>query len=238
MQAKDIKRLVIKQLKANIPHWRRLTKKEKKALAEQALNEVMTDYHKEKAKYAPLHELTNMPGLADDIIALHEMEEFIDSHNSNLLLFTKQSPQRYLSDQELRFIDSLLDDLVLDSILATPSYNRAMRKVTRAQLFRAELLKALRHGDLSYRQYCRLIINNLENKTVRAFLHLPLHKKIIIYHSQLSAFRTGLTMAQRLNLMVYASHLLLQRINGLLPKSAWVWCFSRGKIVIRFQKVH
>lgn len=220
MQAKDIKRLVIKQLKANIPHWRRLTKKEKKALAEQALNEVMTDYNKEKAKYVPLHELTNMPGLPDDIIALHEMEKFIDSHNSNLLPFTKQSHQRYLSDQELRFIDSLLDDLVLDSILATPSYNPAMRKVTRAQLFRAELLKALRYGDLSYRQYCRLMINNLENKTVRAFLHLPVHKKVPIHHSQLSAFRTGLTMAQMLNLMVYASHLLLQRIK--LPQSVQV----------------
>ena len=63
MQAKDIKRLVIKQLKANFPNWRRLTKKEKKALVEEALIEVMTDYNQEQAKHVPLHELTNMPGI-------------------------------------------------------------------------------------------------------------------------------------------------------------------------------
>ena len=44
MQEKDIKRLVIKQLKTNFPHWRRLTKKQKKALAEEAIIEVMADY--------------------------------------------------------------------------------------------------------------------------------------------------------------------------------------------------
>ena len=41
MPAKDIKRLVIKQLKTKFPYWRRLTKKQKKALAKEALDEVM-----------------------------------------------------------------------------------------------------------------------------------------------------------------------------------------------------
>jgi len=61
MQAKDIKRLLIKQLKTNFPNWPRLTKKEKKALAEQAIIEVMADYNTEQSKHVPLHELTNMP---------------------------------------------------------------------------------------------------------------------------------------------------------------------------------
>jgi hypothetical protein len=43
MQAKDIKRLVIKQLKQRFPHWRRLTKKQKKALADQVLRETASD---------------------------------------------------------------------------------------------------------------------------------------------------------------------------------------------------
>ncbi|MCG2744489.1 MAG: transposase, partial [Desulfobacteraceae bacterium] len=51
------------------------------------------------------------------------------------------------------------------------------------------------------------------NKTVRAFLHLPVHKKICIHHSQLSQFRTDLTIAQIINLMVYATHLLLKRLK-------------------------
>ena len=129
MQAKDIKRLVIKQLKAKFAGWRRLTKKEKKALAEQALIEVMTDYNKEQAKDVPLHELTNMPDVPPGIIALQDMGKFIDSHNYNLLHITKQSYQRYLRDSELCFIDLLLDDRVLNRLLASPSYTPAMRQV-------------------------------------------------------------------------------------------------------------
>jgi hypothetical protein len=52
---------VIKQLKANFLQWRRFTKKEKKALAEQAIIDVMSDYNPEQSKHIPLHELTNMP---------------------------------------------------------------------------------------------------------------------------------------------------------------------------------
>lgn len=217
MQEKHIKRLVIKQLKANFPQWRRLTKKEKKALAEQAIIEVMANYNPEQSKHVPLHELTNMPELSPGIIPLHEMAKYIDNLNCNLLPFTNQSHHRYLIDPELHFIDALLDDLVLDSILAIPSYNPAMRTVSLAQLFRAELLKALRYAEMSYRNYCRLIINQLEHKTVRAFLHLPRHKKTCIHHSQLSKFRTQMTMAQMLNLMVYATHLLLQRLKPPQP---------------------
>ena len=38
-----------------------------------------------------------------------------------------------------------------------------------AQLFRSELLEALRYGEMSYRKYCELLVNPLENKTVRSF---------------------------------------------------------------------
>ncbi|MDI6755401.1 MAG: transposase [Thermodesulfobacteriota bacterium] len=213
MQAKDIKRRVIKRLKSNFPHWRRLTKKQKKVLAGQALADVMAQYNKEHAKHITLHELTNMPDAPPGIIPLHEMEKFIDNHKSNLLLFTKQSHHRCLIDQDLRLIDSLLDDRALNSLTAPPNYTPAMRQASPAQLFRAELLKALRYAEMSCRKYCRLMINKLENKTVRAFLHLPLHKKIRIHHSQLSQRRTDPTIAQMLNLMVYAAHLALQRIK-------------------------
>jgi len=74
-------------------------------------------------------------------------------------------------------------------------------------------LKAWRYGEMSYRKYCELLVKPLENKAVRSFLHLPLHKKTCIHHRQLSGFRTQITIAQTLNLMVYAAHLLLQRIK-------------------------
>ncbi|MBM4300312.1 MAG: hypothetical protein FJ121_02100 [Deltaproteobacteria bacterium] len=129
MPAKYIKRLLIKQLKTNFPNWQRLTKGEKKSLAEQTLAEVMADYEEEQWKHVPLHELTNTPDVPPGIIALHEMKKFIDSYNYNLLPFTKQSHQLYLSDHELRFIYSLLDDRVLNSLIAPPSYTPTMRLV-------------------------------------------------------------------------------------------------------------
>ena len=44
MQVKDIKRLVTKQLKKEFPHFRRLTKKQKKVLVEKVISEVMACY--------------------------------------------------------------------------------------------------------------------------------------------------------------------------------------------------
>jgi len=217
MQAKDIKRLVIKQLKTNFPNWQRLTKREKKSLINQTVSEVMADYKQEQWENVSLHELTNMPEVSTGIIPLHDMAKYIDNLNCNLLPFTKQINHRYLIGHELRFIDSLLDDRVIDSILATPRYHGSTRKVTLTQLFRAELLKALRYGEMSYRKYCDLMINKLENKTVRSFLHLPLHKKTCIHHSQLSGFRTKMTITQMINLMVYVTHLLLKEVKTLHP---------------------
>jgi len=88
MPEKDIKRLVIKQLKAKFPHWRRLTKKQKKALAEQAIIEVMADYDPKQAKLTPLHELTNTPELPSGLIPLPDMAEYIANLKANLLPFT------------------------------------------------------------------------------------------------------------------------------------------------------
>lgn len=213
MQEKDIKRIVIKQLKTKFPFWRRLTKKQKKALAEEALNEVMGSYKSGQAMHVPLHELTNTPATPADIIPLSEMGKFIEDRTRGFLPFTKHCYQRYLDDQELHLIDSLLDDRVLNDLLAGPGYTPAMRQVSPAHLFRAELLKALRYADLSYRKYCALMVNRLENKSVRAFLHLPLHKKILVHHSQLSQFRSTLTITHLVNLMVYVTHLLVKEIN-------------------------
>jgi len=82
MQAKDIKRLVINQLKIHCPRWRRLTRTPKKVLAKQALAEVMADYKEEQWKPVPLPELTNMPDLPPGIIALHEVEIAAHQHRA------------------------------------------------------------------------------------------------------------------------------------------------------------
>jgi hypothetical protein len=78
MQEKHIKRLVVKQLKKEFPDWRRLPKKEKKRLAKQVLDEVMRDNASNKMESVPARELTNTPIPGSDIIALSDMERFIE----------------------------------------------------------------------------------------------------------------------------------------------------------------
>jgi hypothetical protein len=144
---KDIKRMVIKQLKSKFPFWRRLTKTQKKSLVEEAIHEVMASYQPSQARHVPLHELTNTPAIPGDIIPFSEMGKFIEDRTRGFLPFTK------------------------------------------------------------------LLVNRLENKSVRAFLHLPLHKKILVHHSQLSQFRSTLTVLQMVNLMVYVTDLLVKEIK-------------------------
>jgi len=82
---------VIKQLKTKFPYWRRLTKKQKKALAKEVLDEVMASYQPGQALQVPLHELTNMPAPGADIIPLSEMGRFFEDRRRSFLLFTNYS---------------------------------------------------------------------------------------------------------------------------------------------------
>lgn len=212
MQEKDIKRLVLKQLKKDFPDWRRLTKKQKKELAKQVLEEVKGSYASDQLMNVPLNELTNTPIPPAGLIPLGEMEEFIQDTTRCLLDISSKRWQKHFDDPELRFVDALLDDRVLNRLLATEGYTPSMRDVHPCHYLRAELLKSLSYPEFSYRKYCSEVINRLDNKRERSFIHLQLHKKICIDHSQLSRFRAGLTHAQMLNLMTYVIYLLVK--NG------------------------
>ena len=75
MQEKDIKRRVTKQLKKEYPHFRRLTKKQKKALVEKAFNDVIASYQPSQARHVPFHELTNLSAPPADNIPLSEADK-------------------------------------------------------------------------------------------------------------------------------------------------------------------
>jgi len=210
MQVKDIKLTVKKQLKAKFPGWKRLCKGRKRELAKQVLEEVMAEYDFSSAVSAPLHELTGVPEVPAGVIPLSEMEEFIAGTRSGLLDFKRSWSQKRIKDPELKAIDSLLDDRVIDRLLAYDGYTPSKRNIYPHNLLRAELLKCLKYPEFSYRKFCGEVLNNLENKTERAFVHLPLHKKTKIDHSQLSQFRSGLTFSQSINLSVYMVHLLVR----------------------------
>lgn len=210
MQEKDIKRLVKKQLKKLFPRWKRLSRKEKKRFAKQVLEEVVSSYPYDKGVEAPLNELTGTPAVPEGVIPLGEMSEFVAGAKRGLLNFSGALSQKHIKDSELKAIDALLDDDVLDRLLAPQGYTPSKRKIFPHHFLRAELLKSLKYPEVSYRKYCGNVLNNLEKKTERAFVHLPLHKKVTISHSQLSQFRSGLNFSQLINLAVYVIHLLIE----------------------------
>ncbi len=212
MQEKDIKRLVLKQLKKRFPNWRRLTRKEKKRLAQQVLDEVVAGYTGEYLAAVSLNELTNTPVPPADLIGLSEMEKFIKESTRCLLRLPSSHWQKHFADAELQLIDDLLDDRVLHRLVVPDHFTGSMRDVYPHHYVRAEVLKALRYPEFSYRKYCAEVINRLDNKRERAFIHLPLHKQVQIDHSQLSRFRGSLTLSQQINLMVYVIYLLIK--NG------------------------
>lgn len=218
MHHKDIKLIVRKQLKKQVPNWKRISKKTKKELASKVLAEVTGEYDFKKEVEAPMHELlgieTQLP--SKGIISLDEMAALIDMVNNNKIikLSNDKRSSAYIEDEELRFIDSLIEDGIINRLLAYDGYSPSMREIFPRNFFRAELLKAIKYPEISYRKFCTEEYLGLDRKQNRVFIGLPLHKKTMIDHTQLSQFRSGLTFVQQINLLVYVLYHFKQ--SGLL----------------------
>jgi len=107
-----------------------------------------------------------------------------------------------------------LDDLNINDLLSYRGYTPSMREFFLSTLFRAELLKALKYPEISYRKYCDEEYMGKDRKQNRAFIGLPLNSSKIIDHTQLSKFRSALSFTQMVNLTVYILHHFYQ--HGLL----------------------
>jgi hypothetical protein len=218
MHHKNIKRIVRKQLKMHLPNWKRLPKKTKKELARKVLAEVVAEYDFKQEIKAPTEELlaieTQLP--AKGIFKLDEMARLIDMvNNSKIIKFNNYKRSSiYIDDEELQFVDKLIDDEIINRLLAYDGYSPAMRDIFPANLLRAELLKAIKYPEISYRKFCTKEYLGLDRKQNRVFIGLPLHKKTMIDHTQLCKFRSSLSFVQQINLLVYFLHHFKQ--SGLL----------------------
>jgi hypothetical protein len=207
MHHKNIKLMVKKQLKKDHPHWQQLTKKEKKTLAQQVTEAVIKDYDFKQEIDAPVAELigieTQMPH--EDIIPVDEMNDLIDGFYTNSLIDVGKLKKLHvnLTDSRLKFIDNLLDNAIINRLLSYKGFTPSMRTFLPSDFLRAELLKAIKYPEISYRKYCTDEYLGLDRKENREFIGLPLHKKQMIDHTQLSQFRNSLTFAQNVNLLVY-----------------------------------
>ena len=88
-----------------------------------------------------------------------------------------------------------------------------MREILPSQLLKAELLKAIKYPEISYRKFCTDEYLVLDRKQNRVFIGFTLHRKATIDHlpvgrhgTQLCKFKTRLTFVQQINLLVYFLH--------------------------------
>jgi len=218
MQHKNIRRILKQQLKRDHPHWKKLPKKDKKAIVKNLLTEAVKEYDFSQIVDAPLEELIGIEGQQPTagIMNLKEMSEFIDCFNKGRLIDIKCDDRisRYIQDDELKFIHNLLDDRIINALLSYRGYTPSMRYFFPSQFFRAELLKVIKYPEFSYRKFCGDECMGMERKRNRIFMGLPLNKKMKIDHTQLSQFRSSLTFPQLVNLLVYILHHFFQ--SGLL----------------------
>ena len=218
MHHKNIKLIVRKQLKNRFPNWKRLPKKIKKDLARGVLAEVIAEYDFKQEVNTPIDQLLAIEGQhpAKDIIKLDEMARLIEKVNgTKIITFSNYNRSHiYIDDKELQFIDKLIDNRMINRLLAHAGYSPSMLKIFPSNLFRAELLKAIKYPEISYRKFCTEEYLGLDRKQNRVFIGLPLHKKTMLDHTQLCKFRSRLSFVQQVNLLVYILHHFKQ--SGLL----------------------
>ncbi len=218
MHHKNIKLMVRRQLKKQFPNWKRLPKKAKKEFAKKVLAEIVSEYDIKQDVNVPIEDLLTIETQSSTkgIINLEEMGRLVDIANSNMIMKLSNYDRSsiYISDNELQYIDKLLDDRLINRLLANEGYSPSMREIFPSHLLRAELLKVIKYPEISYRKFCKEEYLGLDRKQNRVFVGLPLHKKTMIDHTQLCQFRSGLSFAQQINLMVYILHHFKQ--SGLL----------------------
>ena len=75
IKRKDIKRIVRKELKKKFPNFKRFTKREKKTIAQQVLNQVNKSYNISKAVQSDRYELLNVEPIPENIYNLNQIRQ-------------------------------------------------------------------------------------------------------------------------------------------------------------------
>ncbi len=210
MHHKDIKKKVITQLKNKFPNWCRVPHKIKKEIAAKVLKEAIANYDFNQDITTATGDLLGISNQlpVKGIINLDKMAEYINEiTSSRIIKFSNYDRSAlFIKDEELQFIDQLIDDTIINNLLSNDSYSPSMREIFPSHLFRAELLKTLKYPEISYRKFCTDEYLGLDRQQNRVFIGLPLHKNMIIDHTQLSRFRTNMTFKQQINILIYFLH--------------------------------
>ena len=210
MHLKNIKYAIRKQLQSQFPNWKRLDRGTKRAMAKQVLANVVAEYDFNQPITPTKEALLGIEEQASykGIMSLQKMARFIEMFNSSQVVRIKDTRRsaRCIQDDELGYISKLLDNRIINRLLAYQGYSPAMREFLPSTLLRAELLKAIRYPEISYRKFCNEEYLGLDRKQNREFCGLSLNRKEMIDHTRLCQFRRSLTFTQQVNLLVYMLH--------------------------------
>lgn len=187
-----------------------MTKKSKKELAEQIMMEILEQYDYSQSLDIPIEALIGIEDQAPTagIRSLPEMASYVENFHSDKLFYfdTLKKPYPEIVDQELQFIDQVIDDRIINSLIAPDGYSPAHRDIQPYQLFRMELLKIIKYPEISYRKFCSDEYFGKERKQNRRFIRLPLKTKTQVDHTELCHFRRDLKFNQLMNVLVYFLH--------------------------------
>lgn len=208
---KAIRLSIIQSVLQKHPQFSRMKRKQKRSIIENsALEFKNTDSSQisNSLGYAP-EELIGLGKIPASLMSLKDMSRFIE--NSTRTVIQLNSPTRLRSIQEpfLKKLDDIINDDILDSLLAPTGMTRGKRTWMPSRLLRLELLRSFRFSKWSTREFCNYLSSPMR-KEERAFCKLSLHKLEMCDHSTLSKFRSSLTMEMRINLTVYFLHFFLK----------------------------
>jgi len=210
MHEKNIKRIITKQLKKSFPNWKMMARKSKKELTKEIMVEVVGNYDYSQTLDIPIEKLIGIEDQrpSEGIRSIAGMQTYIDGfHSDNLFDFDRlKKPYPEIVDKELQFVDQLLDDKIINSLIAPEGYSAPHRDIQPYQLFRMELLKIIKYPEISYRKFCTDEYFGRERKQNRCFVRLPLNTKKQADHTELCHFRNGLCFTQLMNVLVYFLH--------------------------------
>ena len=208
---KELRIYVTQQLEARFPYFNCLKRKDKRAVVGKVSKAAKNAFEAGELSIPALSssERIGLGPLPQSVMSLPEMKQFVEEHERNCFSFYRASAKIHLKEPLLQCMDEMLNDSLLDRILAPSGMTPSKREWMPSQLLRIELLRTALFPEWSVRKYCQYM-TDLSRKQERCFCKLPLHRYEMCDHSTLSTFRSSLTFEMRVNLMVYLMHLFFE----------------------------
>lgn len=207
---RQIKKIIKSQLKKSFQSWNSISKKEKIKIVNNAFNEyaeMNKETNNDNFSFSELIGIENQT-IDNRIMSLETIENIINNIKYNNIIELKQFKRKsFINCNELSYIDEILDDRILDALLAYEGYSPTMRDIYPHQLLRAELLKSIKYPEISYRKFCTDNYFGMQQKENKDFVKLPINKNSMIDHTQLSKFRNSLQYHNLINILVFVIYL-------------------------------